>query len=151
MIRVATPLDAALFESIHRHCFGDPWTEESFRALLSDAATFGFTCDDDAGEAFVLIRAAAGEAEVLTLATVPQARRRGLASLLLDAAIREGNSRGIRRLFLEVAETNQPALALYTKTGFSTVGKRSDYYASKQGPAVNALILRRDLNPEPAS
>lgn len=151
MIRAATPLDASHFADIHRKCFDDPWTEDNFRALLSDATVFGTISGGDAIECCLLVRAAAGEAEVLTLATIPQARRKGLASLLLEAAIREVAAGGVRSFFLEVAENNRPALALYAKSGFRAVGKRPNYYVLKQGGAVNALILRKDLIPEAAS
>ena len=151
MIRAATPLDASHFADIHRKCFDDPWTEDNFRALLSDATVLGTVSGGDAIECCLLVRTAADEAEVLTLATIPQARRKGLASLLLEAAIREMAAGGVRSFFLEVAENNRPALALYAKSGFRAVGKRPNYYVSKQGGAVNALILRQDLNPEAAS
>lgn len=151
MMRAATPLDASHFADIHRQCFDDPWTEESFRALLSDATVLGTISGGNAIECCLLVRAAAGEAEVLTLATIPQARRKGLASLLLEATIREMAANGVRSFFLEVAENNRPALALYAKSGFRTAGKRPNYYVSKKRAAVHALILRRDLNPEAAS
>jgi [ribosomal protein S18]-alanine N-acetyltransferase len=151
MIRAATPLDAAHFETIHRQCFEDSWAEESFRALLSDPQVFGLLSGENAIECCLIIRAVAEEAEILTLATMPQARRQGLASLLLEAAVGELEARGVRGFFLEVAEHNRPALALYAKYGFRTVGKRPNYYVLKHGPAIHALILRRDLKPEAAS
>jgi ribosomal-protein-alanine N-acetyltransferase len=92
-----------------------------------------------------------GEAEILTLATIPKVRRKGLASLLLEAAIQEAKARGVRSFFLEVDENNRFALNLYAKFGFRTVGKRPGYYPSKHGAAANALILRRDLDTGTAS
>jgi len=151
MIRAATPLDAWHFAAIHRQCFDDPWTEENFRALLEDARVFGVVSGGDAIESCLIVRTVADEAEILTLATMSQARRKGLASHLLEAAIRELEARGVRLFFLEVAENNRPALALYAKSGFRTVGKRPNYYVSRDGAAVNALVLRRDLKPEAAS
>jgi ribosomal-protein-alanine N-acetyltransferase len=151
MIRAATPLDAPAFAALHRRCFEDPWSEESFDALLSNAPVFGFLFREDAVESCLLARAAVGEAEILTLATLPEARRTGLASLLLESAIREAKARGVRSFFLEVAQNNRPALELYAKFGFRTVGRRPGYYASKHGPTGDALILCRDLNPEPAT
>ena len=151
MIWAAKPLDAPLFAAIHRQCFEAPWSEESFRALLSDAAIFGFLCSEGSVESCLLARAAAGEAEILTLATIRKVRRKGLASLLLEAAIREAKARGVGSFFLEVDENNRFARNLYGKFGFRTVGKRPGYYVSKHGAACDALILRRDLDPEPAS
>jgi ribosomal-protein-alanine N-acetyltransferase len=151
MIWAATPLNAPDFAAIHRQCFEDPWSEESFRALLSDAAVFGFLFSEGSVESCLLARTAAGEAEILTLATIRKVRRKGLASLLLEAAISEGKARGVGRFFLEVDENNRFALNLYAKYGFRTVGKRPGYYPSKHGADCDALILRRDLNPGSAS
>jgi len=148
---MATPLDAAHFANIHRLCFEDPWAEESFRTLLADPPVYGYISGEDPVQSCLLVREIMGEAEVLTLATMPLARRKGLGSYLLEEAIQKAKARGVRSFFLEVAETNRPALALYRKVGFQKVGKRPGYYASKHGPAVSALILRRDLNPEPVS
>jgi ribosomal-protein-alanine N-acetyltransferase len=148
MIWAATPLDAPDFAAIHRHCFEDSWSEESFRALLSDPAVFGFLFSEGTVESCLLARAAVGEAEILTVATIPKVRRKGLASLLLEAAIQEARTRGVGSVFLEVHENNRFALNLYANFGFRMVGKRPGYYQSKHGPAGDALILRRDLNPE---
>ena len=144
-------MDASHFAEIHRLCFEDPWTEVSFRALLADPPVYGYISGEDPAQSCLLVREVMGEAEVLTLATVPHARRKGLGSHLLEEAIEKAKTRGVRSFFLEVAETNGAALALYAKFGFRKVGNRPNYYGSKHRPAVSALILRRDLNPEPAS
>jgi [ribosomal protein S18]-alanine N-acetyltransferase len=151
VIRMATPLDASHFAEIHRLCFEDPWTEESFRALLAGPPVYGYISGEKPAQSCLLVREIMGEAEVLTLATMPHARRKRLGSHLLEEAIQKAKARGVRSFFLEVAESNGPALALYAKFGFRKVGKRPNYYASKDRPAVSALILRRDLNPEPVS
>lgn len=95
-----------------------------------------------AGEAgFVLARAAADEAEILTLAVVPAWRRRGLGAALLAAAQRRAASLGAAQLFLEVAADNDAARALYAGAGFEAVGLRRGYYAGGR----DALVLRRAL------
>ena len=48
---------------------------------------------------------------------------------------------GAKVMFLEVAEENQPAMALYAKAGFEKAGRRPDYY----GPGAHAWLLRRSL------
>jgi len=95
-------------------------------------------------EGFAVARVAADEAEILSLGTVPEARRQGLARLLLDRVIHEATVRGGRRLFLEVAEDNGAALQLYSSFGFLVVGARKAYYSSAVKPAAAALMLRRD-------
>ena len=91
----------------------------------------------------VLARIAAEEAEILTLAVAPAARRQGLGRALLLAAMEEAARRGAREMFLEVAAANPAARALYAACGFTEVGLRRGYYAG----GGDALILRAPLTP----
>lgn len=147
--RVAEPDDAGLLASIHAGCFEDSWRTASFRSLLDSAGVFGLLAPWN-GEplfvSFILVRAAADEAEILTLATLPAARGQGLASGLVMLAMDEARKRGALRLFLEAAETNRPALRLYEKLGFERLAMRTGYYDSRTSPAIAAVVMRRDLS-----
>ncbi len=147
-MRAAAVADAPAFASIHGRCFEQNWSERSFRTLLQDDVVFGFlaaTQPEGGFESCLLARAAGGEGEILTLATVPGARRKGLASLLLNAAIEQVIRRGASGVFLEVRESNREAVRLYAKAGFRTAGRRAGYFVSAGNEPVDALILRRDL------
>jgi [ribosomal protein S18]-alanine N-acetyltransferase len=89
----------------------------------------------------LLARVAAEDAEVLTLAVEPGARRQGIARTLLLAAITEARARGATALFLEVATTNVAARELYRQAGLSEVAKRRRYYAD----GSDAIVLRMKL------
>ena len=92
----------------------------------------------------VLWRIAADEAEILTICTLPGQRRMGAGRHLLAAAIGAMLAAGVRRLFLEVAVDNAPAIGLYRAFGFTGEGRRRGYYQGPDG-AVDALILGRDI------
>ncbi len=92
-------------------------------------------------DGFILCRVVADEAEILTLAVRSEARRRGLARALVDAANEAARLRGATRLFLEVAEDNTAAIELYRRSGFASVGRRRRYYPLPDGSAVDALVL----------
>jgi ribosomal-protein-alanine N-acetyltransferase len=96
-------------------------------------------------DGFILCRAIAGEAEVLTLAVKPAARNAGLGRALLESAMGAARSTGAEAMFLEVAADNPAAIKLYTNAGFTRIGARPGYYA-RPGGAADALVLRRDLN-----
>lgn len=147
-IRAAAPADAALLAALHGRCFADHWREAAFRTFLEDEAVFGFLAAPDSTaefSGFVIARAAAGEAELLTAGTVPESRGQGLATELLRRTIAEAWRRGAEKLFLEVAEDNRAAIALYEKLGFEPVGKRPGYYAGQTGPALAAVVMRLPL------
>ncbi len=122
---------------IHAEAFDAPWDAAAFRALLDQPGVIARAEPDG----FILIRAVADEAEILTLAVRPAARRKGIAARLTADAAAAARSLGALRLFLEVAEDNAPARALYAALGFQPAGRRRGYYARKDGPGADALIL----------
>jgi ribosomal-protein-alanine N-acetyltransferase len=89
----------------------------------------------------LLARLAADEAEVLTVAVVPERRQQGLGAALIKAAAEEARSKGAVRLFLEVSTRNPAARGLYQQLGFAQVGRRAGYYAD----GSDALVLSKDL------
>lgn len=117
------------------------WSAAEFQSLLDRPLTIA-TGD---AQAFALGRAIADEAELLTLATDPAHRRRGLARACLGAFEAEARKRGARRAFLEVAADNAPALALYHAAGYAQIARRAGYYARPAGRAADALILQKPL------
>jgi ribosomal-protein-alanine N-acetyltransferase len=92
--------------------------------------------------AFALAQVAADEAEILTIGVAPAWQRQGVATKLLDGVKRAAVRAGAPRLFLEVAQSNGPAIALYGRNGFSEAGRREDYYTRPDGSREDALILR---------
>jgi [ribosomal protein S18]-alanine N-acetyltransferase len=92
-------------------------------------------------QGFILFRVAADEAEVLTLAVTPAARRHGLGRRLLRAALERAAAQGAARMFLEVSAANGPARGLYETAGFSEVARRPRYYVD----GSDALVLSRTL------
>lgn len=136
-----TPADLA---TLHAKAFTQtrPWSADEFADLLAHGGTF-VQGDHDS---FVLIRVAVDEAEILTLATDPAMRRQGLARTRLNDAMAQAAARGATRMFLEVAEDNAPATALYAAAGFAQVGRRPNYYVPKNAAPVAALVMQRDLD-----
>jgi ribosomal-protein-alanine N-acetyltransferase len=149
---VAKPEDAPGMAAVHAASFNEAWGAAEISALLQGPGGFGLVVrepDFATILAFVLARAIADEAEVLTLAVDPAHRRSGVARALIEAAAITAAAAGARALFLEVASDNSAALPLYRAVGFTEVGARPSYYRRGDG-AADALVLRRDLNSPPA-
>lgn len=144
--------DSEALSALHREDFARPWSADEFSALLQQDTVFGYGAravgqGAKAPVGFVLARLAAGEGEILTIAVARSHRRQGLGWRLMDAVLRELHGQRAEALFLEVDETNLPAIALYRRLGFGEVGRRANYYQSSgQGPS-GALVMRRDLHP----
>ena len=89
----------------------------------------------------LIARKAADEAEILTLCVAPVCRNVGLGRALLETAVKELRSAGVRQLFLEVEESNDAALKLYRALGAVPVGKRQRYFESGADAAIFSLAL----------
>lgn len=126
---------------IHAAAFSAPWDAASLADLLEQAGVFAI----EAPDGFILLRTVADEAEILTLAVRPEARRRGLGARLVHEGGTAAAARGATRLFLEVADDNTAALALYARAGLTGAGRRPGYYARPDGHRQDALILSRIL------
>lgn len=122
--------------ALHAASFDKSWDGPALAALLATPGTFAFHHP----QGFVLARAAAGEAEILTLAVAPHARGQGIGRALMIAAANRSQELGAEALFLEVGAANPAALALYARLGFAKVGARKGYY-----DGADALVLRLPL------
>jgi len=94
---------------------------------------------------FLLLRIAGDEAEIISIGTRPDARRQGIGARLIDAAVTLLGQQKTARLLIEVADSNDAALALYRKFGFASVGRRRDYYQHPDGRREDAAIMRKEI------
>ena len=126
--------DFAALAALHATSFSDAWSAQFFRELFSGPGVFAWMQK----EGFILARAAGGEAEILTLAVRPEARRRGVGRALVRKAATHAQVLGAEALFLEVAKENDAALKLYSGLGFKPVGLRKGYYDGKDAEILKA-------------
>lgn len=95
---------------------------------------------------FLIGTAIAGEAELVTVAVAPEARRQGLGRALLEGFLDAAHARGAAMAFLEVSAENQGAIALYESAGFARTGLRRGYYATPTGSKIDAILMACALN-----
>lgn len=130
--------------ALHARAFagqGRGWSAGEFEALLDSSHVFA--CGNAQG--FALGRCIADEAELLTLVTCPDQRRRGMAKAALAAFEAEAAARGATHAFLEVAEDNHAARALYALSGYCQIARREAYYERPNAASVAAIILEKAL------
>jgi ribosomal-protein-alanine N-acetyltransferase len=142
-LRGAWGHEAPALAQVHAAAFDHAWSAGEIAQLLDGPGGFALLVEDaERPTAFILCRAIAGEAEILTLAVEPAARRRGLARALVESAAGAARMAGADVMFLEVSAENLPAIALYQGAGFTQVGLRRGYYG---GGAADALVMSLDL------
>jgi ribosomal-protein-alanine N-acetyltransferase len=125
--------------ALHALAFVDerPWTSSEFAEMLKNEATRAFAVP----HGFALTCTAGGDTELLMLAVHPAHRRHGIGRALTLQWLGAAQSHA-DLAFLEVADDNLPALALYTDLGFGIIGRRTAYYARKNAPNADALVMQ---------
>ena len=145
LLRELTSEDLARIVEIERSSFSTPWRSSTFEGLLrrTDTDLIGATIEGRL-VGYAITWTILDQAELGNVAVAPEARRRGLGRLLVEAALRRVRQRGARECFLEVRESNVGARRLYESLGFSPIGRRRRYYSE---PTEDALVLRAPLSP----
>jgi ribosomal-protein-alanine N-acetyltransferase len=147
VIEAAHVSDASQLAQLHGASFHRGWGRTEFEQLLLDRNTLTHRLRQDRHLiGFLVSRLAADEAEILSIAITPHERGHGLSRDLLHTHLGHLAGRGIKKVFLEVEENNQPARRLYERAGFRVVGRRERYYSSAEGEHLNALVMQRDLS-----
>jgi len=143
--------DADALVAIHAGAFARSWSAEDFAALIADRTVFALALRRQSlfgGRrlvGFALLRAVAGEAEILTVAIAPSERGRGLGRLLMEEAMRRLYREGTAACFLEVDQANKAAMRLYRSLGFEVIGERKGYYQASRAGEGTALVMRVQL------
>lgn len=147
LVEPASARDAPRLAQLHGASFHRGWGEGEFETMLTERNTLVDRLR--LGRkiiGFAVSRIAADEAEILSIAIDENQRGRGLSRSLLMTHLGHLAGRGVRTIFLEVEENNQPARRLYEWAGFGVVGRRERYYQQPGGEQLNALLMRRDLS-----
>jgi ribosomal-protein-alanine N-acetyltransferase len=146
-VEPATLRDSGQLAKLHAASFHRGWGEGEFEQMLREQNTLVHRLRLGGRiVGFAVSRIAADEAEILSIAVSPKHRGRGLSRDLFLTHLGHLAGRGVRTVFLEVEENNQPARRLYNRTGFTVAGRRERYYKEADGVELNALVMRRDLS-----
>jgi ribosomal-protein-alanine N-acetyltransferase len=146
-IEPASLRDAPKLAQLHGASFHRGWGEGEFETMLTERNTLVHRLRMGRKTiGFAVSRIAADEAEILSIAVAASHRGRGLSRTLLLTHLGHLAGRGVRTVFLEVEENNQPARRLYQRAGFAVAGRRERYYQQSGAEQLNALLMRRDLS-----
>ncbi len=128
---------------IERECFSSPWSRESFNSSLVNeyARFFAAVCD---GTVIGYIGAfnVFGEVSLGNLAVKKEYRKAGVASALLNELEKTAVTENAEFITLEVRQSNEAAIRLYKKLGFSQSGLRKGFY---QNPTEDAILMKKEL------
>jgi [ribosomal protein S18]-alanine N-acetyltransferase len=138
MIRAFRPEDIPELVSITEESSqAASWSRESYEQLRTSEGFLGFV-SERAGRVsgFVVGCQVADEGEILNVAVRRENRRKGEGRALLLAVLEQLHRRGVRRVYLEVRESNETGIAFYQEQGFARKGRRPGYYREPEEAAV---------------
>ena len=141
-IRPLSANDAQAVADIHALSFERPWPALDMSRHIKRDLCFGLINAEDV-RSFIIIGRAGSDADIYTIATHPDERGKGYGAALIDHVIDFLVDQGLRNLFLEVAEDNQAARALYKSAGFEATGRRPGYYKRLSGRVAAVTYTRR--------
>lgn len=146
--RAAVQLDLPVLVSMERVLFADsPWSmgqfKEEFKGVPNSRFFLVATNEQDqiVGYAAVLVVAPGVEADVLTVAVLPEYARKGIATHFMNELETWSLEKKASAMMLEVGVTNTAAIALYEKLGYQTIATRKGYY----GAGLDAFVMRKEF------
>ncbi len=142
-IRRMTENDLDRIHDIEKECFTDPWSLESFKSDLNNNMAYPLVVVSDkeiAGYSCLYI--VSGEMQIGNFAVAKEYQGHGLGKMMMSEIIKLANDRSSEAIYLEVRESNTPAVNLYKAYGFRPVGRRKNYYRS---PMESAIVMAKEL------
>lgn len=147
LIRNMTSADIPAVVDIERKCFTIPWSLKSFEESIQRGDTIFLVCEESFGVedrilGYMGMYLSFEEASITNVAVLPEFQNKGYGSMLVETAKAEVKKMCVKKMFLEVRISNQPAISLYKKKGFQEIGIRKRFY---EQPTEDACIMECDL------
>ncbi|WP_247937964.1 ribosomal protein S18-alanine N-acetyltransferase [Streptococcus gordonii] len=115
-----------------------PWTANQVAEVLrSDVNSCALAEDEGLLVGFLVWQETDFEAEVLQIAVLPSYQGQKIATALFDFLPAD------KEIFLEVRESNKPALLFYKKEKFEEIARRKAYY---HAPVEDAIVMKREIH-----
>ena len=136
---------------VEREAYEFPWSRGNFEDSLRNGY-FGVCMRHVTGTliGYCVLMPVVDEMHLLNLCVAPQAQRTGAGLALLREASRLARNKGLSGLLLEVRPSNVRAVKLYERFGFSTIGRRKNYYPARHRAREDALVMRYTFSKEDA-
>lgn len=126
---------------IETECFSHPWSKKSIESEINnDTSLFLVATENDEVIGYIGMSTVIDEGYIFNVAVKSTQRKKGIASALINELITYGKKNNFCFITLEVRESNEPAISLYSKFGFIKVGERKNYYSD---PKENAILMTK--------
>lgn len=141
ILRNGNKEDASSITRLEPLIFGDPWTEDMVRSdLEAPISTYVIAEADGEVLGYIGYWKVLDECQINNVGVVPWMQRQGLGHMILSHVLKTTEEEGVKVWLLEVRAGNDPAINLYLKHGFKSIGIRRGYYEDGE----DAVVMRRD-------
>ncbi len=146
LIRPMEPQDISQVADIESKSFSMPWSEEGFLdALGYDDNILLVATEAEKIVGYVCVYVSFDEGELTNIAVEPDCRGQGIGFELMDAVKTEAMNSSVSRIVLEVRVSNNPAITLYEKCGFTNIGIRKNFYEQPREDAYIMVYSAEDI------
>ena len=142
-LTLAMSYDLESIYTIEKESYSDPWSENSILSeILNKDSYFVVLKQNDILLGYTCMRINIDEAEIFKVTTNPRFRKMGISKILLQNLVDFAKKNGLKKILLEVRESNLPAIKLYDSFDFKKIFVRKNFYSS---PLEDALTMQKDL------
>ncbi len=142
-IRKMSGQDISQLAEMEKLCFADPWSVDAFLYELNNPLSMWLVCvESQKVLGYIGSQTVMPETDIMNVAVLPEYRKQGIGKKLIEELILLLKHQGVSKITLEVRASNEPAISLYEKIGFSPIGRRPGYY---RHPKEDALIYGKEL------
>jgi len=140
--------DLAMVSLLDQLSFTEPWPKNTFAYELTTNYSICQVAVDPSGNVLgaIIVWLVVDEAHIATIAVHPDYRQKGIGAGLLANALLIASYRGAVTSLLEVRVSNLPALKLYERFGYQSVGVRKNYYQDNQEDALLLNLTCLDVD-----
>lgn len=143
--REMIPLDIPVLVGMEKSIYPEsPWSSAQFREELAGVPLtrrYIVAIDGSSIIGYAGIALAGEVADIHTLTVIPDYRRRGIATTMLDDLEEWAREKKVSAVMLEMREGNTEAQPLYEKAGYRSISRRDNYYAR----GIHAVIMRKEF------
>lgn len=130
--------------ALEHEVFSNPWTLEMIQSsMTSDFDRVEVLEKDGVFQGYVIYSVVCDSADLLRIAARPEYRRQGVGTVLMDRMIKACESAEVQNIFLEVRQSNAPAIGMYDRFGFKEISRRKRYYTS---PVEDCIVMQKELS-----
>ena len=136
--------DVPLLKQIEEQAYDFGWSKGNFVDALNENYIAKALINNSVMVGYYFWQKVLDECHLLNFTIASERQRKGLGNWMLSQLLVSLRAKSITAIYLEVRPSNDTAISLYSKFGFSIIGRRKNYYPGKES-REDALVMKRTI------